>query len=159
MLIMFCQVYCHNFPRAPGGLAVRVLHFAATTWVWFQVNQRETFLHTSVVVAVQSLSHVQLSVIPRTAACQASLAFTRLSEIAQIHVHWTDDAIQSSCSPSSPSPSAFNLLQHQDLFPWVGSLHQVAKVLELQHQSFQWIFKVDFLYIWLLWSPCSPRDS
>ena len=47
---------------------------------------------------------------------------------------------------SSPSPPAFNLSQHQGLFQWVGSLHQVAKVLELQlqHQSFQWIFMVDF---------------
>ena len=39
--------------------------------------------------------------------------------------------------------------------------HQVANVLELQlqHQSFQWIFRVDFLYDWLVWAPCSPRDS
>ena len=45
----------------------------------------------------------------------------------------------------SPSSPAFNLSQHQSLFPWVGSWNQVAKVLELQlqHQSFQWIFKVD----------------
>ena len=40
---------------------------------------------------------------------------------------------------------AFNLPQHQGLFQWVGSLHQVAEVLELQHQSFQCIFRVDFL--------------
>ena len=42
-----------------------------------------------------------------------------------------------------------------------GSSHQVAKVLklQLQHQFFQWIFRVDFLYDWLVWSPCSPRDS
>ena len=48
---------------------------------------------------------------------------------------------------SSPSPPAFNLSQHQGLFQWVGSLHEVAKVLEfqLQHQSFQWIFRIDFL--------------
>ena len=39
----------------------------------------------------------------------------------------------------------FSLSQHQGLFQWVGSSHQVAKVLELQHQSFQWIFRVDFL--------------
>ena len=46
-----------------------------------------------------------------------------------------------------PSPPAFNLSHHQGLFKWVGSLHQVAKVLEfqLQHQSFQWIFRTDFL--------------
>ena len=48
---------------------------------------------------------------------------------------------------SSPSPPTFSLSQCQGLFQWVGSSHQVAKVLELhlQHQSFQWIFKVDFL--------------
>ena len=47
------------------------------------------------------------------------------------------------------------------LFYSVSSLHQVAKILELQlqHQSFQWIFRFDFLYNWLVWSPCSPRDS
>ena len=63
-------------------------------------------------------------------------------------------------SLSSPSP-AFNLSQHQGLFQWVGSLHQVAKLLEfqLQHQSFQWIFRVVFLLDWLVWSPYSPRDS
>ena len=45
-------------------------------------------------------------------------------------------------------------------FQWVGSLHQVARVLELQlqHQSFQWIFRIDFLQDWLVWSPCSPKD-
>ena len=61
-------------------------------------------------------------------------------------------------SPSSPT---FNLSQHQSLFKWVSSSHQVAKVLEfqLQHQSFQWIFRTDFLYDGLVWSPCCPRDS
>ena len=46
-------------------------------------------------------------------------------------------------------------------FQWVSSWHQVAKVLELQlqHQSFQWIFRVGFLWDWLVWSPGSPRDS
>ena len=51
------------------------------------------------------------------------------------------------CHPTITSPSlpAFNFSQHQGLFQWVSSFHQVAKVLELQHQSFQWIFRVDFL--------------
>ena len=64
-------------------------------------------------------------------------------------------------SLSSPSPPAFNLSQHQGLFQWVGFLHQVAKVLEfqLQHQSFQWIFRDDFVYNWLVGSPWSPRSS
>ena len=56
----------------------------------------------------------------------------------QTHVHWVGDTIQPSHPLLSPSP-AFNLSQHQGLFQWVSSLHQVAKVLEfqLQHQSFQ----------------------
>ena len=73
-----------------------------------------------------------------------------LLELAQIHVHWVGDAIQLSRPLPSPSP-AFNLSQHQGLFQWFGSSHQVAKVLELQlqlqHQSFRWIFRVDFLAV------------
>ena len=71
----------------------------------------------------------------------------QLWELAQTHVHQVSDAIQLSHPLSSPSPPAFNLSQHQDLFKWVRSSHQVAKVLEfqLQHQSFQWISRTDFL--------------
>ena len=50
-----------------------------------------------------------------------------LWEFAQIYVHWVSDAIQPSHPLSSPSPLAFNLSQHQGLFQWVSSLHQVAK--------------------------------
>ena len=80
-----------------------------------------------------------------------------LPEFAQNHVHWVSDAIQPSRPLSPPSP-ALNLFQHQDLFQWVSSSHKVAKVLELWHQCFQWIFRVDFLYDWLIWSCCS-RES
>ena len=85
----------------------------------------------------------------------------QLPEFAQTHVHRLADAIQPSYPLPSPSPLAFNLFQHQGLFEWVSSSHQVAKVLELQfqHQSFQWIFRVDFLWDWLVWLPCFPRDS
>ena len=71
----------------------------------------------------------------------------QLPETTQTHVHWVSDAIQPSHPLSSPSPPPLNLSQHQDLFHWVSSSHQVAKVLEfqLQHQSFQWIFRTDFL--------------
>ena len=70
----------------------------------------------------------------------------QLPELTQTHVHRVSDAIQPSHPLLSPSPPAFNLSQHQGLFKWVSSSHQVAKVLELQlqHQSFQWIFRVDF---------------
>ena len=70
----------------------------------------------------------------------------QLLEFTQTRVHWVSDAIQPSHPLSSPSPPTFNLSKHQRL-KWVSSSHQVAKVLEfqLQHQSFQWIVRVDFL--------------
>ena len=78
--------------------------------------------------------------------------YHQLLEFTQTHVHWVGDAIQPSHPLSSPSPPAFNLSQHQGLFKWVSSSHQVAKVLEfeLQNQSFQWIsglisFRMDWL--------------
>ena len=82
-------------------------------------------------------------------------------ELAQTHVHQVGDAIQPSHPLSSPSPPTFNLSQHLYLFQWVSSSHQVAKGLEfkLQQQSFQWIFRTDFLQDGLVWSPCIPRDS
>ena len=58
----------------------------------------------------------------------------QLLEFTQTHVHWVGDAIQPSHPLSSPSPPDFNLSQHQGLFKWVSSSHQVAKVLELQLQ-------------------------
>ena len=71
----------------------------------------------------------------------------QLPEFTQTRIHWVSDAIQPSHPLSPPSPPAFNLSQHQGLFKWVSSLHQVAKVLEfqLQHQSFQWTLRADLL--------------
>ena len=62
----------------------------------------------------------------------------RLLGFAQTHVHWVSDAIQPSHPLWSPSPPAPNPSQHQGLFQWASSSHQVFKVLELrpQHQSF-----------------------
>ena len=85
----------------------------------------------------------------------------QLPEFTQTHVHWVSDAIQPSHPLLSPSPPAPNPSQHQSLFQWVNSSHEVAQVLEfqLQHQSFQWIFRTDLLKDGLVVSPCSPRDS
>ena len=71
---------------------------------------------------------------PWTAARQASLSITNSWSSTQTHVHWVGDAIQPFHPLSSPSPPALNLSQHQGLFKWVSSLHQVAKVLEFQLQ-------------------------
>ena len=84
----------------------------------------------------------------------------QLPEFTQTHDRWVGDAIQPSHPLLSPSSPLFSLSQHQGLFKWASSSHQVAKVLELelQNQSFQWIFRTDFIYNWLVGSPCSPRD-
>ena len=78
--------------------------------------------------------------------CTASDKTEATQQQQQQHVHWVSDAIQPSHPLSPPSSPALNISQYQGLFQWY-SLHQVAKVLELQfkHQSFQWIFGVDFL--------------
>ena len=83
----------------------------------------------------------------------------QLPESTQTHVHRVSDAIQPSHPLPSPSLPALNLSQIQGLFQWVSSLHQVARVLELQlqHQFFQWIFRTGFLSDGLVGSPCCPR--
>ena len=87
--------------------------------------------------------------------------YHQIPEFTQTHGHWVGDAIQPAHPLASPSPPAFNLSQHQGLFRWVISLHQVAKVLEfqLQHQSFQWALRTDLPYDGLVGYLCSPRDS
>ena len=101
---------------------------------------------------IQSARHFWLSSTP--AACQASLSFTISRSLLKPMF------AESVMPPNhlmllSPPPPALSLSQHQGLFQWVGSSHQVVKVLELQvqHQSFQWIFRIDFLYDWLVQSP------
>ena len=83
---------------------------------------------------------------PMDCSTPGFLVLQHLLELAQIHVHRVSDAIQAFHPLSSPSP-AFSLSQHQGLFQWVSSSHQVAKVLELllQRQSFWWVFRADFL--------------
>ena len=98
-------------------------------------------------VVVQSLSRAQLFATPWTAACQASLAFTfsqsllKLISIGLMVLPTTTSPVTpfSSCPQSFPESGSFPFPQIQGL--WVGSSHQVARVLEfqLQHQSFQWI--------------------
>ena len=80
----------------------------------------------------------------------------QLPELAQTHVHRVSDAIQPSHPLSSPSPLAFNLSQHQGIFQWLSSSHQMAKALEfqLQQQSFQWIFRTDYTSIKKKNTPC-----
>ena len=82
--------------------------------------------------SVQSFGRVWLFASPWIAACQASLSITNSLSSLKLNVHRVRDAIQPSHSLSSPSPPAPNPSQHQSLFQWVNSSHEVAKVLELQ---------------------------
>ena len=88
---------------------------------------------------------------PMDCSMPGFLVHHQLLELTQTHIHGGGNAIQPSHPLSSPSPPAFNLSQYQGIFQWVSSSNQVAKVLELQlqHQSFQWIFKTDLL--WFAW--------
>ena len=112
-----------------------------------------------IVVVGQSLDCVQLFVIPWTAAHQTSLPFTTFQRLLKLRS--IESVIPSNhlifCQPLL----CLNLSQRQSLFQRVGSSHQVAKGLEFQlhYQSFQWIFRDDFLKDWLVWSPCCSRDS
>ena len=86
--------------------------------------------------------------------------YHQLPEFTQTHVHRVGGAIQPSHPLSSPSAPAPNPSQHQSLFQWVSSSHEVAKVLEfqLQHQSFQWTPKTDLLQNGLVGSPKAWRS-
>ena len=116
------------------------------------------------------ISRVQFSSVPQSCPtlCDSMNRSTpglpvhhQLLEFTQTHAHRVGDAIQPSYLLSSPSPPAPNLSQHQGLFQWVSSSHEVAKILEfqLQHQSFQWTPRTDLLQDGLVGSPWSPRDS
>ena len=94
------------------------LHLVNTLLLWFS--------------SVQSLSRVRLSATPWIAARQASLSITNSRSSPRLTSIEVSDAIQPSHPLSSPSPPAPNPSQHQSLFQWVNSSHEVAEVLEFQ---------------------------
>ena len=143
-------------------------------WIWLSEFARETFLHglsfhngllkTLAPRSPHMLTHLlfcclvakSLVWLLESPWTPAPLLYPQnLSELAQTHANRVSDAIQPSHPLLPPSPSVLNLSPHQGLLQWVGPLHNVTKVLELQHQHqfFQWIFRVDFLLDWLVWSP------
>ena len=135
-----------------GGIRVYIPFFFSTcrdihclrTICW--KNYCISLANLSKLSSVQSLSRVRLFVTPWTVVRQVSLS-KQLPEFTQTHVHSVGDAIQPSHPLLSPSPPVRNPSQHQGLFQWVNSLHEVAKVLafQLQHQSFQWTPKTDLI--------------
>ena len=133
-----------SLPTEPSGKpCVYVYQFLIIQWGVCVDTLTYTYTFIS---SVQLLSHVRLFWDPMDCRMPGFSVHHQLPEFTQTHVHWVGDAIQPSHPLSSPSP-AFSLSQHQGLFQWVSSSHHVAKALEfqLQHQSFQWIFRTDFL--------------
>ena len=127
---------------------------STSKWIFFQVVLQLSlhwFLHFS---SVQPLSHVWLFVTLWTTGYQASLSITSSRSLLRLM------SIES-LMPSNHLILCCPLFLPPSIFPSISSLHQVAKVLEfqLQHQSFQWIFRTDFLHDVLFESPCYPRDS
>ena len=118
------------------------------------------WLNTTKILQFSSVTHSCLTLWdPMDCSTPGFPVHHQLLEFTQTHVQWVGDAIQPSHPLSSPSPPTFNLSQRQGLFKWVSPSHQVAKVLEFQHQSFQWIFRTDFLQDGLLGTPWTQRDS
>ena len=120
----------------------------------------ENSKRVSIIAVVQSLSHVRLLVPPPTAAGQASLSFT-------VSWSWLRFMSIESAMPSNHLTLCCPLLLLPSISPSIRvfsneSTLQIRwpnKLLELQHQSFKWTVTVDFLYDWLIQSPCSPSDS
>ena len=101
----------------------------------------------SIPVVIQSLSHVWLCD-PWTTACQASLSFTKSQSLLKFMS--IQSVMPSKYALSNASPPAFNLSQHQGLFQWVGSSHQVVKLLglHLQHPSDEYSGLISFRIDW-----------
>ena len=147
-----------------GRNMIEMIGSLSQWWAWYTTFKEFMCLKGSgdswCLQSVQLLSRVRLFAIPWTAAHQASLSITNSQSLLKL-------TSVKSVMPSnhlillSTSLPTFNLSQHQGLFQWVSSSHQVAKVLEfqLQHQSFQWTLRINLLYDGLVGSPCCPRDS
>ena len=137
-----------SWPSVTGGALLPSSVFESTE-IWSSAAAVVIIILVS--IAAYFFSSVAQSCLtlcdPMDCSPQGLPVYHQLPEFTQTHVHEVGDAIQPSYPLSSPSPPALNLSQHQGLFKWVSSSHQVAKVLELQlqRQSFQRIFRTDFL--------------
>ena len=115
--------------RLVVSVSVVYLRDCVTDWeLWLLLPPNITVQFSS----VQLLSSVWLVATPWIAARQASLSITNSRGSPRLTSIESVDAIQPSHPLSSPSPLAPNPSQHQSLFQWVNSSHEVAKVLEFQ---------------------------
>ena len=175
--VMFSVLICISATKEPRDYIVGLGHgreALGQTFLSAELWERKVNIHTLVVSSISKNAHtqqnVQFSLVTQSCPtlCNPMNHSTpglplhhQYPEFTQNHIHRVSDAIQPSHPLSSPSPPAPNPSQHQSLFQWVNSSHEVAKVLEfqLQHHSFQRNPKADLLQNGLDGSPCSPRDS
>ena len=135
--IPLCQHFCVD-----GFIHIPLNSNRAKIYLPILLNEIYLFSHFSKQEGGLAFSHsVQFSSVaqscrtlcdPMNCSTPGLPVHHQLPEFTQTHVHWVSDTIQPSHPLSSPSPPALNLSEHQGLFKWVGSLHQVAKVLEFQ---------------------------
>ena len=133
-----------SFRRASSKHPLFLFWFCLFIYQWVIFSLISSLVH-GLFSSVQSFSCIQLFATPWMAACQASLSITNSHSLLKL-ISIESVMPFNYLILSSPSPSAFNLSQHQGLFQWVSFSHQVAKLLkfQLQHQSFQWIFRTHF---------------
>ena len=134
------------------NFSLRILMLSTNTW---KAVQHQKLLVSSVTQSYATLCD------PMNHSTPGVPVYHQLPEFIQTHVHGVDDVIQTSHPLSSPTPPTTNSSQHQGLFQWVNSSHEVNKVLQfqLQHQSFQCTPRTDLLQDGLVGSLYSPRDS
>ena len=157
-VVLYLVLHCTAYERIAGKKANLSLYMTLIsistrvyTWLLFEFDIKEDnyngvlFSWKSCCCSVAKLCSTPRD--PKNCSTPGFSVLHCLLEFAQIHVHWVGDAIQPSHPLSSPCPLALNLSHHQGLFQWVSSSLQVAKVseLQLQHLSFQWIFRVDVI--------------
>ena len=125
-------IYSHLPPLSYRYHEIKKPHHVNFIWlIYHKYCVRERFL---VIFSSVQLSHSVVSyfVWPHECSTPGLPVHHHLPEFTQTHVHWVGDAIQPSHPRSSPFPPAPNPSQHQSLFQWVNSSHEVAKVPEFQ---------------------------
>ena len=133
ILLLISKSSCIQYPKAKirnlVSLKIEEVNKELIQFVQYFTNRSNLFSFQF--SSVQSLSRVRLCD-PMNCSMPGLPVHHQLLEFTQTHIHWVGDAIQPPHPLSYPSPPAPNPSQHQSLFQWVNSLHEVAKVLEFQ---------------------------
>ena len=162
MLSRFSRVWlCDPRDSSPSGssvhriLQVRILEWVAISFSYLFLPFINQFQFSS--VPQSCLIHCD----PMDCSIPGLPVHHQFPEFTQTHLHWVSDAIQPSHPLSSPFPPALIPSQHQGLFKWVSSLHQVLKYWSFSFNisPSKWTHRTDLFSDGLVGSPCSPRDS